>query len=111
MNKINIQYIDPDDFYLSKLFSEGSNLKKVKINNESWLFSGIWIDEMGLFFEDNYPAFTITSDNKIFDEVLDSSIPKNAIFYTISPPFFEARKMYLIVHCPHVKKILEEEWL
>ena len=48
MKNIDIQFIHPDDFYLSKLFKEGSNLKKVKINNESWLFSGIWIDEMNL---------------------------------------------------------------
>ena len=109
--KTDMQYIDPDDFYLSKLFKEGVNLKKNQINQESWIFSGIWIEELGLFFKDNYPAFTITSDCKIFNEMLDSSIPINAIFYTISPPFFDARRMYLIVHCPHVKKILENEWL
>ena len=111
MRNIDIQYIDPDDFYLSKLFIEGANLKKVKINNESWLFSGIWINEKGLFFEDNYPAFTITTDNKVFDEVLDSNLPENGIFYTISPPIFDGKKMYLIVHCPYVKEFLFNEWL
>ena len=108
---MDIQYVDPDNFYLSKLFTEGAKLNKVKINNESWLFSGIWIEEKGLFFKDNYPAFTMTTDKQIFDEVLDSSLPTNAIFYTISPPIFNERKMYLIIHCPYVKEFLEEEWL
>jgi hypothetical protein len=108
--KMDIQYIDPDDFYLSKIFSEGAELNKVKLNKESWLFSGIWIEKKGLFLKDNYPAFTITSDKNVFYEVMDSTLPKNAIFYTISPPFFEGSRMYLIVHCPNVKKILEEEW-
>ena len=107
---MNIQYIDPDDFYLSKLFKEGVNLNKVKLNKESWLFTGIWIEEKGLFFKDNYPAFTLTSDNNLYDEVLDSSLPKNGIFYTISPPFFLEKRLYLIVHCPYVKEILEDEW-
>ena len=110
IKEMDIQYIDPDDFYLSKLFTEGAKLNKVKINQKSWLFSGMWIEKKGLFFKDNYPAFTITSDDKVFHEVMDSNLPKNGIFYTISPPFFEVRRMYLIVHCPHVKKLLEDEW-
>ena len=107
---MNIQYIDPDDFYLSKLFKEGTNLNKVKLNHESWLFTGIWIERKGLFFRDNYPAFTLTSDNKLFEEVLDSTLPNTGVFYTFSPPILEEKKMYLIVHCPYVKKILEDEW-
>ena len=107
---MDIQYIDPDDFYLSKLFIKGANLKKIKLNEESWLFSGIWIDEKGLFFEDNYPAFTITADDRVFDQVVESNLPKNGIFYTISPPIFSERRMYLIVHCPYIAKILYNEW-
>ena len=68
----------------------------MKINDESWLFSGIWIEEKGLFFEDNYPAFTMTSNKRVFDEVLDSSLPLNAIYYTIPPPIFTERKMILM---------------
>lgn len=110
MKNIDIQYIDPDDFYDTKIFRAAFKLKKILIDKETWLFSGIWIEKKGLFLQATYPVFTVTCKYQVFIDMLDSNFPTNAIFYSIAPPIYSEKKIYLVVHCPEIAKILYNEW-